>query len=1023
MMRALASRIGVVLGVLLVPVAVGAQTSSIAGTVRDPSGAVLPGVTVEASSPVLIEKVRTGVTDGSGVYRVENLRPGTYLVTFSLAGFSTVKREGIEITSDFVATVNAELKVGALEETITVTGESPVVDTQSITQRTVMTREILDVIPSGRNIQAIGIMIPGTSLSLGGGGALSRDVGGSAGMQQSPLILRGSTDAVQTIEGLRLNNLEANGSYSGVYWNDGSFQELSYVTGADSAEMAQGGVRINMVPRDGGNTFRGSVLGNYTGDGWQANNLRSNLKGSQTFNANNRITNVSMIQKIWDFNPGFGGPIAKDKLWFYGTFRHWGVEKTVVDSYYDSDPATFRYVPDLSRPGIDDSHIVSRVGRASWQASSKDRVAYYHDDQNKYRNHWGINATVTPEAAAVQVTPTSYVSVSKWTRTHTSKLLLEGGLSIYSQEYTELYQPQVTGIDEKVFDTDAIAASKVFAITEQTTSRVFNAWNAPADHFSTLRTYSGAASYVTGAHSFRFGGTMSEGPRRTVERYTGDLTMTFNAAAPACATGQAVACPQSVTLRTPLDQREGIKADVGLFAQDRWTINRATINAGVRFDWFQGEVHDEDLPAGRFSPAAHFDGFDVQNWKDLSPRLGVAYDLFGDGKTAIKFSVARYVNGEAAGTAAANNPQTTVGRTDTRTWTDNGDFTIFNPDGSVQLNELGPSTNVNFGRLVPSTTTTDPNLLNGYGVRQNNWEYTVSVQRELAPRVAVTAGYYRRSFGNQTVIDNQLTDSSSFDGPFCIPAPSSPELPNGGGYQVCGLYDIKPTSQGQVRNIRTLASNFGGIEDVFTGFDINLNARLRTGTFVSGGINAQKRSVNTCDTPLASAVPGVVVAAFAAGSQQADSPESRFCDQTFPFRPDVKLVASHTLPWDFVFSGTYQFTQGPNILANWAVPNSLIAPALGRNLAAGATATKTVQLIEPGTVYGEHLNQLDLRASKRFAFDRYRFRVDADLYNVFNSNWPFTLNNTFSTAATSQWMRPTNVLQGRLFKIGAQFDF
>ena len=1014
MQSALASRIGVVLVFLLVPVVAWAQTSSITGTVRDPSGAVLPGVTVEASSSALIEKARIGVSDDAGVYRVENLRPGTYLVTFTLPGFSTVRREGIELTSDFTATVNVELKVGSLEETITVTGESPVVDTTTITQRTVMTRDVLDAIPTGRNIQAVGIMIPGTSLSLGGGGALSRDVGGSAGMQQSPLILRGSTDAVQTIEGMRLNNLEANGAYSGVYWNDGSFQELSYVTGADSAEMAQGGVRINMVPRDGGNTFRGSIFGSYTGDGWQANNLRDNLGGSLTFNPSNRISNVSMIKKIWDFNPGFGGPIARDRLWFYGTFRHWGVEKTVVDSYYDADPAPFRYTPDLSRPGIDDSHIVSRSGRASWQVTSRDRVAYYHDDQSKYRNHWGISATITPEAAAIQVTPTSYVSVSKWTRTHTSKLLLEGGFSVYSQEYTELYQPQVTGIEEKVFDTEAIARSTVFAITEQTTSRVFNAWNAPADHFSTLRTFSGAASYVTGSHSFRFGGTMGEGPRRTVERYTGDLTMTFNNA-----------LPQSVTLRTPLDQREGIKADVGLFAQDKWTIKRMTVNAGVRFDWFQGEVHDEDLPAGRWSPAAHFDGFDVQNWKDVSPRLGLAYDLFGDGRTAIKFSVARYVNGEAAGTAAANNPQTTIGRTDTRNWQDNGDFTIFNPDGSVQLSELGPTTNVNFGRLVPSTTSSNPKLLDGWHVRPNNWEYTLSVQRELAPRVALTAGYYRRSFRNQTVIDNQLTDNASYDGPFCITAPVSADLPNGGGYQVCDLYDIKPTSQGQVRNIRTLASDFGGIEDVFSGFDVNVNARLRTGTFISGGINAQRRDYNTCDTPLAAAVPGIVVAlgAFAVGTQQADSPERRFCDQTFPFRPDMKILASHTLPWDVVVSGTYQFTQGPNILANWAVPNATIAPALGRNLAAGATATKTVQLIGPGTLFGDHLNQFDFRVSKRVGFGRYRVRVDADLYNVFNSNWPFTVNNNFATTATNQWLRPTNVLQGRLFKIGGQFDF
>jgi hypothetical protein len=517
----------------------------------------------------------------------------------------------------------------------------------------------------------------------------------------------------------------------------------------------------------------------------------------------------------------------------------------------------------------------------------------------------------------------------------------------------------------------------------------------PADHYSTLRTYSAAASYVTGSHSFRLGATMSEGPRRTVERYTGDLTMTFQNGV-----------PQAVTLRTPLDQREGIKADVGVFVQDKWTIGRATINAGLRYDQFIGEVHDEDLPAGRWNPAAHFDGFQVQNWKDVSPRLGLAYDLFGNGKTAVKVSLARYVNGEAAGTAAANNPQTTIGRTDTRVWRDlNGDFTIFNADGSVQSAELGPTSNVNFGRVIPSTTTTDPEVLNGWFVRPNNREYAVSVQHELLPRISVSAGYYRRSFHNQLATDNLLVDNSSYDGPFCITAPSNPDLPNGGGYQVCGLFDIKPEARGQVRNFRTHASAFGGIEDVFTGFDINVNARLRAGSFLSGGINAQRRTMDECDT------------------EGIDSPEILFCDDRFPFRPDLKLLGSHTLPWGVQISGTYQFTRGPNVLANWSIPNAIIAPALGRNLAAGATATKLVSLIEPGTVYGENLNQLDLRASKRVAVGRYRVRFDADLYNVFNSNWPFTLNNTFSTTPTSTWRRPTNVLQGRLFKVGAQFDF
>src|SRR6185503_4332596 len=294
---------------VLWPVDALAQSSEIAGVVKDASGSVLPGVTVEAASPALIEKSRAAVTDGDGNYRIISLRPGVYTVTFTLPGFSTVTRQGIELTSNFAASVNAEMRVGGIEEPITVTGESPVVDTQSITARTVMTREVLDLLPTGRNIQAVGIMIPGTALAIGGGGALSRDVGGSGSLQQSPLQYRGSGDTVQTIEGLRLNNLEAQGQYSGVYWNDASFEELSYITGADSAEMGQGGLRVNMVPRDGGNSFHGTATFNYADESFQSDNCgspglglpcsRSNLTGSTTFNPNNRLTNVSEIRRIW----------------------------------------------------------------------------------------------------------------------------------------------------------------------------------------------------------------------------------------------------------------------------------------------------------------------------------------------------------------------------------------------------------------------------------------------------------------------------------------------------------------------------------------------------------------------------------------------------------------------------------------------------------------------------------------------------------------------------------------------------
>ena len=1002
-MRIFPFRVIAVLAVSFVfPVIASAQTSSITGIVKDTSGAVLPGVSIEVSSPALIEKARSAVSDESGRYRVIELRPGKYSVAFSLPGFSTVKRDDIEITSNFTANVNAELMVGNVQDSVTVTEEVATVDTQNITTRTVMTRDVLDVLPTGRNIQAVGIMIPGTGLSVGGGGALSRDVGGSGGLQQSPLTYRGSADTVQTIDGIRLNNLCANGAYSGVYWNDASLQEISYVTGADSASMAQGGVRVAMAPKEGGNNFHGSVTGNFTHGPWQTGNLRSNLQGDLTTNKNNFLTNVSVIKKIWDFNPGFGGPIVKDKLWFYATFRHQGVTKTVADSYFNKlGETSLKYEADLGRPAIDDGHIVSRAGRLSWQIGPRDKVTIYHDWQAKYRNHWGVSATIAPEASAIQVTPTSFVHVDKWTRTQSPRLVLDAGFGIYNQEYTELYQPSVVGNNVKVFDPALIAKSTIYSVTEQTTSKVTGAWNNPADHFSVLRTYSGSASYVTGGHVLNVGSTFSEGTRRLVEQYTGDLTMTFSQG-----------LPQSVTLRTPLDQRDGIKGDFGFFAQEKWTIKRVTLNLGLRYDWFRGQVLDEELPASRWNPATHFDGFQVQNWKDISPRFGFAIDLFGNGKTAVRTSFARYVNGEGVGTVVQNNPETTIGRTDTRTWRDlNTDFTIFNSDGSVQTAELGATTNVNFGKVVPSTTTSDPSILNGWGKRPYNWEYQLSFQHELVSGLSLNWAYYRRSFANQIIIDNQFTDKSSYDGPFCITAPSNPNLPGGGGFQVCDLYDIKPTFQGQVQNIRKLAGAAGGVTDVFQGFDVSLVGRFARRTFIQGGINAQKRDLNDCNSPTL------------AGNRNIDSPEARFCDQTFPYRPDFKLSGSHNFPWNVILSGTYQFSQGPNKLATWAVPNSIIAPALGRNLSAGSTATKTVSLVEPGTLYGENLNQLDLRASKRFAWESVRFRVDLDLYNVFNSNWPFSLNNTFSTAATSQWMRPTNVLQGRLFKMGAQFDF
>jgi hypothetical protein len=1031
---------------LLSPLVAFAQTSAISGVVKDESGGALPGVTVEVSSPALIEKTRTSVTDSEGRYSIVALRPGLYSVTFTLTGFGTVVREGIELTSDFTANVNGDLKVGTLQESITVTGESPIVDTTAITQRVVMTRDVLDVLPTGRNIQAVGIMIPGTTLAFGGGAALSRDVGGSGGLQQSPLQFRGATDSVQTIEGLRLNNLCAQGAYSGVYWNDASFEELSYVTGADSAEMGQGGIRINMVPRDGGNQFRGQIFGNYASEAWGSDNCgsagigqpctRDNLAGSLTFNTNNRLTNVSRIQRIWDVNPSIGGPLKRDKLWFYYTFRHWGVEKTVVDSYFDSDPSQFRYLADTNRPGIDDGYIVSNAVRLSWAVSGKDKISVYHDNQRKYRNHWGIQATIPPEAAGVQVTPTSFVNVTKWTRTATNRLLLEGGFGIYNQEYTELYQPEVTGLEDKIWDLDSIRNSRTYNVIDQSTNRQANAWPAPADHFSVLRTFMGAASYVTGNHNLRFGTTYSNGDWRLIEAWTGDVQpITYNNGVPV-----------SVTLRLPMDARNGIKRDLGIFAQDRWTMGRVTLTMGLRFDQFIGETRESEVLPNRFTFSEIANGVsypecedgkagrgcygEVQNWKDISPRVGFAMDVFGNGRTALKASVARYVNGQNVAVARLINPVEALSRSDIRPWIDrDGNGLPLDANGNIQFNELSASTATpTFGRNV-STTSYDPEVLNGWHKRAYNLEWTVAAQHQLADRVSINGGYFRRTFGNQTFTDDLRFDANSYDS-FCINAPADPRLPGGGAYQVCGVQDLKPSVFAQglpANNLIRFSEDFGGETNRFQGYDLNIEGRFRNGAFLKAGIAAGSRLFDNCN--LLAAGLDAVVAAAAQGTETYPDGTST-CRREYPFRPDGKVSGSYMLPYGVQMAGTYQFSRGvqaggaggTSIGASWPITSARAVTA-GARAWTGA-ASRTIQLIREGAEYGEeNLQQLDLRFSKRFELGGARLRVDFDAYNIFNSSWPFSVSGTYSEAATGQWLRPTNVLQHRFFKLGGQFSF
>jgi len=314
--------LSIVTCVLLASAASGQQASGIAGAVRDGSGGVMPGVTVEASSPALIEKVRTVVTDGQGRYSIDDLRPGTYVVTFSLVGFNTTKREGIVLTAGFTATVNADLQVGSLEETITVTGGAPLVDTQNVRQQTVVSSKLLAALPS--STASIANLI---TLTVGMTGTL--DVGGSSGLYKSntPSANRyhGKAGSKNMVDGMNTMAIGVGMTY---VVNMAAAEETTVDTGAASAESSLNGIQLNLVPKEGGNTFSFRTAGTYGGEHLQNNNLTDSLRALG-------VSQTSKVYYVYDFNTTAGGPVKKDRLWFFVMNREAGNKNLVPDLYFN----------------------------------------------------------------------------------------------------------------------------------------------------------------------------------------------------------------------------------------------------------------------------------------------------------------------------------------------------------------------------------------------------------------------------------------------------------------------------------------------------------------------------------------------------------------------------------------------------------------------------------------------------------------------------------------------------------------
>src|SRR6476620_5373760 len=499
--------------------------SAIVGVVKDTSGAVLPGVTVEAESDALIEKTRSVVTDGNGQYKIVDPRPGQYVVVFSLTGFASLKRENVDLPANFTAAINADMKVGSLEESITVAATSPVVDVTTAAHAQVLNREAIDAIPTGRTIQGMGQLIVGVSLSL-------PDTGGARAMQQTYMSTHGMTSANNTVmvDGMIVNGLQSDGSVQS-YFNDAMNQEVAYQTSGIGAETSAGGVRLNMIPREGGNRFTGDMKTAYRPHQWQGDNVGERLQSLGV-----KPNSGSGIDRIIDATVSEGGPIKKDKLWFFSTGRYFSVNNFIANTVLD----------DGSR-GVDDQFIRSALARVTWQVTPKWKLGVYQDEIDKYRGH-DMQSKYDPETAAVQwFSPAYNTNQAKLTGTLTPRLLVEGGFSSNLEYYTNSYQD---GIEQPR------GTAAWYGNTNQTESDL-GGWKRAAQVQNTQSparfNWQGAVSYVTGRHNLKTGFQYQQGTFYHTYDANGDLDQVYRSTS----TGIPYSVPDSVVIRnTPL-AREG----------------------------------------------------------------------------------------------------------------------------------------------------------------------------------------------------------------------------------------------------------------------------------------------------------------------------------------------------------------------------------------------------------------------------------------------------------------------------------
>jgi len=1039
----------------LLPAAAFAQEGTIAGTVRDSSGAVMPGVTVEVTSPALIEKVRSTTTDTSGQYRLPALPIGTYSVTFSLEGFQKQQRNEIILSSGFTAPVNATMTVGQLAETLVVTAESPAVDVQSAREAITFDGEQIRDLPTNRNVNALLALTPGINSGYAPGtlagtcsggvgvfcnpGVTNFNQGGQAGGDTGNLAQgRVMVDGQVVNSGGNLPIVGATGGYAADLANA---QEVNIQLSGALGESETGGASINIVPRTGGNRYAGDFNMTYTRGAWFDQN---NAKYSDPI-AGGLGPVFQAVRYDSDVSGAFGGPIKRDRLWFYSVARDQRIKKLPVgiDFWPNVNEAKwgFNYQPDRSKDRVEYTNLWRNVnGRVTWQATQRNKFNIFWDEQDFCQDPClGVVSVFTsPESWwSVQAYPNRLAQLS-WTNPWTNKILLEAGLSTTIQKYrTDEHReyrnpseiPRVTetcpvngtgfpygdprgcfvGGDDVSTRVNQFAGNGFFAQTSGSLNSAIGGGGAEVQDSANYRMRA-SASYVTGTHHAKVGydgayydrdQTNKVNDTRLSYNYAGPTVTVVNgvSTAPCLTSTNPLACgntslqfpndpfnrslrpvPTSFSINTGTATLTDTVQYHAFYAQDQWTLKRLTVSGALRYDHAASNYGETCIGPDLYVPAGYcIPQSDGVSYNDITPRWGVAYDIFGTGRTSLKWNMGKYLNAATIDGIYANaNPGRRTVNSITRNWTDpDGDRRVgCNPldltdtrDGCTTFgfgadpvrfgkdplaldasgNAIGLTT-IQCGRREQGINASlqaycdayGESMLEGWDRRRYEWQFGLGIQHEILPRLSGEFTYNRRSYSNLTLSDVLARGCDQFTGPdydtcqqgylnlqsggtyqfYQLRAPLDPRLPGGGGYLLNGLNTgaVNAAGVSQLSGTTLTAQTFNErLDYAYNGFDTNFVWRGPKGFRVNGGTSTGRTNRNDCSTitdwGTQDTVPGTPLSSPLKGREGAQYVDG--CVNKSPFQTRVNGTAAYVIPWvDLLVSTVFQSFPGVERTAN-----------------------------------------------------------------------------------------------------------